>query len=185
MKFEKGNQLGRLNKGIPKPRTQVFRRLGAAEFAETVQVILTGNVAALEFMARDRTTTEPLKAMIASVALRCIERGDYGALDALLNRLIGKPKETVEVKASGPSERIEELRTQYSALLASPETAAALRLVAEKAQETAQVPEIIEEDDSWEPNTIEVTTYNNEESREELIPDYMRDKSIEPEIPND
>ena len=181
--FQPGNDSRRgFAKNRRKPQAIAIRRLSAAEFAETVQVILTGNVAALEFMARDRTTTEPLKAMIASVALRCIERGDHNALDSLLNRLIGRPKEMVEIKATGPEERIAELRTHYTALMANPETAAALRLVAEK---TAQVPETIQEDDNWEPNTIGVKSHNNEEAREELYPEYMRDDGIDPEIPND
>ena len=33
----------------------------------------------------------------------------------------------------------------------------------------------IEEDDNWQPNTIEVETYNKEEPTGEPIPDYTQD----------
>ena len=196
--FKPGNTYGTLTRGVKRKvdhrQTSVIRRMGAAEFAEICQVLLMGNVTQLEYFARNKDRVEPLKAMIASVALRCIERGDYGALNALLDRLIGKPQETLEVKAAQESS-VETLKATYGGLMENPETAAALRMIAERAgvaptpEHTDHTPNDTNDDtsepgpidndeqlrdDAWEPNIIltvgeTVQELNTEDNPHEII----------------
>lgn len=113
-----------------RPGAQFVRKLTAKEFEETVNVLLFGNVKQLEWLASDKNTTEPLKAMIAAVALRAIAKGDYLALGALLDRLIGKVREAEPVAVASDSTAAR-LKATYTAAMQSPEAIAALRVLAE------------------------------------------------------
>lgn len=73
-----------------------MRQLTAEEFAEIANLIVKGSIEELRAIAKDESQSA-LKVMIASVAVKTISRGDMNALDTLLNRLVGKVKDRVEV----------------------------------------------------------------------------------------
>ncbi len=78
------------------PELRMVKRLTAIEVAEIGSLVLKNDIAALKAIAKEQTAST-LKVMIAAVAVKVIEKGDAHALDVLLNRLIGKVKEHVEV----------------------------------------------------------------------------------------
>lgn len=95
-KGESGNPSGR-----PKdpPGLKRLKNLSREELVEVGNLVIKGNLDALRLVARDKDATA-LKTMIAAVCVKVIERGDMQSLDILLNRLIGKVKDEVEVSGA-------------------------------------------------------------------------------------
>jgi len=81
---------------------QEVRRLTKEELAEVGSLIIRHNIDELRAIAKNPKTTV-LKAMCAALAIRVISRGDPSAYDALLNRLVGKVPEKINMTgATGP-----------------------------------------------------------------------------------
>lgn len=78
------------------PEIKAIKRLTEAEMIEVGSLVLKGNIRELQLVLKDPTSSV-LKCMMAGVAIKTIQKGDPHALDVLLNRLIGKVKERVEV----------------------------------------------------------------------------------------
>ncbi len=98
-KGESGNPKGR----PPDMLGKKMRQLTAEEFAEIANLIIKGSIEELRAIARDDSQSA-LRVMIAAVAVKTISKGDMHALDILLNRLVGRVKEQVEIsgKDGGP-----------------------------------------------------------------------------------
>lgn len=73
-----------------------IRNLTEQEMIEIGSLVLKGSVDELRVIAKDGTASA-LKCMMAAVAVRTISKGDPHALEVLLNRLIGKVKERLDV----------------------------------------------------------------------------------------
>lgn len=86
--FEKGNKLGKGRKPLPDDIKQI-RKVNKQEFERIAVKYLYLSVGELEKMCEDRETTA-FDAMIITVILRAINKGDYLAMDTLLSRLIPK-----------------------------------------------------------------------------------------------
>ncbi len=101
---ESGNPNGR-----PKdpPEVKEIKLLTKQYFKEIGSLIVLGNIDELERIAQDRKQPV-IKVMIAAVAVKAMSKGDMVAIDMLLNRLIGKVKEEVEL--SGQVNTIVRLR---------------------------------------------------------------------------
>ena len=84
---------------------KMMRQLTAEEFAEIANLIIKGSIDELKAIAKDSKQTA-LRVMIASVAVKVIHKGDMGALDTLLNRLVGKVKERVEVTGANGAPQV-------------------------------------------------------------------------------
>lgn len=99
-KFKKG-QSGNPN-GRPKidPHIKAMRQLTAEEFAEIANLIIKGSIAELRAIAKDEKQSA-LRVMIAAVAVKTIQKGDMVALDVLLNRMVGKVKEQLQLTTEG------------------------------------------------------------------------------------
>lgn len=84
--------------GRPKldAQTKRIRTLTNEQLKDMGDEILLGTRKKLQGMLEDPECT-PLKCWIANVALKGIQSGDMGSLNELLNRLIGKVKDTVDV----------------------------------------------------------------------------------------
>jgi len=80
---------------VTKNEMNLIRRLTKEQVAEVGSLLLEANQAHLE-MLLDDPKTPVLKAMLAKVALKVIRTGDAMALSVLLDRMIGKVKETIE-----------------------------------------------------------------------------------------
>lgn len=101
MPFEPG-QSGNPS-GRPKldPDIKRLRGLTRDQFKDLANIILTGTQEDLQRLL-DQPETSMLTQWICRVALSGAERGDYRTLDELLNRLIGKVKDEVDVNLIRP-----------------------------------------------------------------------------------
>lgn len=87
--------------GRPKedPILKKLQKLTANELEDVASVIIKGNIDDLQAIAKDKTASV-IKVMLAATCVKIISRGDMEALDRLLNRLIGKVKDKVEVSGN-------------------------------------------------------------------------------------
>lgn len=109
-----------------KPQSQIataIKRLTAAEVAEIGTIIVSKNIPKLREILRDAKTNPNskhsiLKVWIAQVAFKGLTKGDPHALDVLLNRLIGKVKDQIELTGQngGPVRQIVGAMTQEERL---------------------------------------------------------------------
>lgn len=94
--FKKG-QSGNPNGGkAHNKEIKKIKNLTEKELIEVGSLVVKGSIAELERIRKDKNSSA-LGAMIAGVALNAIAKGNSQALDAILNRLIGKVKEKVEI----------------------------------------------------------------------------------------
>lgn len=118
--IKKGQVLNPLGGAAHSPAVKLIRRLTAAEVAELGTLLLTRNIEKLrdiDFDADNNPDSKhsALKAMIAKSCIVAYRKGDFGTVDAILNRLIGKVKEKVELTTPGlpgAEELTEEDRTK-------------------------------------------------------------------------
>lgn len=78
------------------PQKKALRKLTHAQVAEVASLILDGDIDALNEVVKDKTST-PLKIWLASVAMKGIQKGDMATLSMLLDRVVGKVKEKVDL----------------------------------------------------------------------------------------
>lgn len=104
----KGRPFPKGKSGNPKgkpPLTEderILKKLTKAQVIELTSLILGGNrKALLEINEEKNQNVSVFQAMLARVAIKIMATGDMDALDKLLNRLIGKVKEEVEVSGEG------------------------------------------------------------------------------------
>ncbi len=102
-RIKKGEVRNPLGAGAQHPEIRALRNLTKDEMAEVGSLIVKGDLAEIRQIIEDskpgsnsKTKHSTLKVMLASVAIRVINRGDMHALDILLNRLIGRPIETID-----------------------------------------------------------------------------------------
>jgi hypothetical protein len=82
-----------------------LKMLTAEEFAEIANLVVKNDLRSLQLIAKEPGASA-LKVWIASVVVKAIQKGDYHGLDVILNRIVGKVKDRVEVtgKDGGPLE---------------------------------------------------------------------------------
>jgi len=76
-----------------------IRALTESQLAEVGVLLTQQNRAELEALAKN-PDTPILKLWFASVAVKAISKGDMSALDTLLDRILGRPKASVDVQSS-------------------------------------------------------------------------------------
>lgn len=88
---ESGNPDGR---PPDSPELKALKHLTKEELTDVASLIVKGKIEDLEEL---KTTGTILQRMVASVAIRIMNKGDMFHLDVLLNRLIGKVKDEVQI----------------------------------------------------------------------------------------
>lgn len=73
-----------------------LRKLSREHFSEIGELIVMGEWSSIKAMSENETES-CLKRLIAQCLVKAHDRGDWYVVDKLLDRLIGKPKENVEV----------------------------------------------------------------------------------------
>lgn len=88
-KGQSGNEGGR-----PKdsPEIKAIKNLTKSELVSISNLIIRQDFGALVALSKREDATT-LQRMLAAVAIRIVRKGDMGALDILLNRLVGKVKD--------------------------------------------------------------------------------------------
>lgn len=97
--FKKG-QSGNPKGGPKIPDTmKKLKSLTEAELVEVGTVLLKGKLSELKALAKDPHTTV-IQAMVAGMALKAISRGDSPAFNAIMDRLLGKVKENLNLSGN-------------------------------------------------------------------------------------
>ncbi len=78
------------------PALKVIKNLTEKELIEVSNMVLKGTMGELLDIREDEESTV-LQRMLASVAVRVMKKGDMHAMDILLNRMIGKVKDKIDV----------------------------------------------------------------------------------------
>lgn len=100
-----------------------IRRLTREEVSEIGSLILEGNLEKLQSV-RDQPEASVLKVWFASVAVKAISKGDAHALTIILDRIVGKVKDTIELtgRDGGAIESVSVNETQVKAAIAKIES---------------------------------------------------------------
>jgi hypothetical protein len=96
-RFQPGQVANPLGGKAHNPVVKAIKRMTNDDLADVGSLILAGNKEALK-EAIYNPETPNLKLWLCTSALRAIERGDDSTLLALLDRILGKVKDTSEVK---------------------------------------------------------------------------------------
>lgn len=94
--FAPGNKANPKGGGAITPEVRAIRKITLEHIEEVADLILDGNLEKLKALA-SHPDTSVLKVWIAKAAATGIQKGDLHSLDAILNRVLGKPKERHEV----------------------------------------------------------------------------------------
>lgn len=83
-----------------------IKLLTRQELATVCNLVLQGNIEQLEEICEDREYSSALKVLVASIVKRGVRDGNFGAFDALLNRLLGKVPDRMDLNhlnSGGPT----------------------------------------------------------------------------------
>ena len=122
-----GNPKGRPPDALGKQ----MRQLTASDFAEIADLIVKGNLAQLQRIGKDPSSSA-LKVLISAIVIKAIQKGDMGALDTLLNRLVGKVKEKIEISGADGAPLQVESKMAVLRLMEDPESFAHLSALEKK-----------------------------------------------------
>lgn len=95
--FKPGNKANPLGSGAHNPVVKAIRQMTNADLATLGALLLEGDIDALRAIKERPGGHSVWKAMIASAAVTAFDRGDMGAMSALMDRIVGKVKEQTEV----------------------------------------------------------------------------------------
>ena len=101
-RFKPGQSGNPLGAAAHNPELKKLRRLTQQDVADVGTLIVEGDITTLRKLAADKNENA-LKGVMASVWLRAYDKGDMNAMDAILNRIIGKVKEVKELQGPGGS----------------------------------------------------------------------------------
>lgn len=87
--IKKGQVLNPLGAGAHNKDLKAIRRLTYDDLADLGSMILAGDLMTLEFVLEDPKATV-LHKWFASIAVKAIAKGDVSALSVLLDRIVGK-----------------------------------------------------------------------------------------------
>lgn len=94
--FKPGNKANPKGGGALSPKIRAIRKITNEHIEEVADVILDGNLDKLKGLLGNPDSSV-LKVWLAKAAAEGIRKGDIYPLDLILNRVIGKPKDKVEV----------------------------------------------------------------------------------------
>lgn len=100
--FQKGGVSNPKGGGALSPQQRAIRKITLEHIEDVADIILDGNIQKLSELAKDPATSV-LKVWIAKAAAEGIRKGDLRALEAILDRVLGKPKEKHEITGASGS----------------------------------------------------------------------------------
>jgi len=103
--FQKGYDARREGNGRPRKWVSTLFEQGYknSEVADTIQVLMSMTLQELKDVYQDENSTV-LEKTVAGAIRKSIEKGTLYSLDLLWNRVYGKPKEQMDLNASGGME---------------------------------------------------------------------------------
>ena len=124
--FQKGQPGGPGRKPLP-AEVKTIRRATHAHIAEVGTMALEGNVSGLEEIVRNaQSPNSPysvIQVAFATCLLKAIKKGDSFALNAILDRIVGKVKVDIEMTGAGGGPilmahmTLDDVRREYAQLI--------------------------------------------------------------------
>lgn len=84
------------------PITKALKNLTVATYREVIELVLTGNLDALKDMVHDPKSSS-LQVGIAKAFAKAIENGDYGVIERIAERIVGKIPDELNVNSNNNS----------------------------------------------------------------------------------
>lgn len=94
--FKKGNKANPLGGNAHNPALKALRKLTVESYREIIELVLTGNLAAIKKIAEDPNSTG-LQVGISVAFLKAIKNGDYNVIERIAERIVGKIPDVVTV----------------------------------------------------------------------------------------
>lgn len=84
---------------IPNNAIKALKNLTIDTYREVIELVLTGNIAALKEMA-EHPDTPAIQVGIAAAFMKAIKTGDYTVIERIAERIIGKIPEVVNINSN-------------------------------------------------------------------------------------
>lgn len=97
--FQIGNCANPLGAKAHSPIKKALKGITNENLKELAEILLENNVQALSDVEKNPQSTV-LKIWIARAAQRGIEEGDLASLETILNRILGRPKQAMEISGA-------------------------------------------------------------------------------------
>lgn len=103
--FKPGQSGNPLGARLHNPALKAVRRLTQIEIEEVGALVLDGDLERLQAIMKD-TTASALKVLIASCMIKAISKGDASAMNVILDRMVGRVKQVVQVDMSESAKKL-------------------------------------------------------------------------------
>lgn len=120
-KFKKGQSGNPNGARAHNPAVKALKKLTLETYREVVELVLTGNLTDLKAMAED-PATPAVQVGIATAFMKAIKEGDYGVIERIAERIIGKIPDELKVTSNNVNANLnatidkEKLKAAYAEL---------------------------------------------------------------------
>jgi hypothetical protein len=120
-KFKKGVSGNPNGARAHNPAVKALKKLTLETYREVVELVLTGNLTDLKAMAED-PATPAVQVGIATAFMKAIKEGDYGVIERIAERIIGKIPDELKVTSNNVNANLnatidkEKLKAAYDEL---------------------------------------------------------------------
>jgi hypothetical protein len=97
-RFKKGQSGNPLGSKLHNPITRALKKLTIETYREVIELVMSGNNAALEKMIKNPKTSA-LQVGIATAFQKAIKAGDYGVIERIAERIVGKIPDELNVNS--------------------------------------------------------------------------------------
>jgi hypothetical protein len=104
--FAKGHVANPKGGGALSPEIRAVRKITLEHIEEVADIILDGNIEKLKQLAANPETSV-LKMWLAKAAAEGIRKGDLSSLETILSRVMGRPRNSVDVAMDPEKNKIE------------------------------------------------------------------------------
>jgi hypothetical protein len=101
-KFKKGRSGNPEGARAHNPVTKALKNLTIETYREVIQLVLTGNVAAIKAMV-EHPSTPAIQVGIATAFMKAIKNGDYAVIERIAERIVGKIPDELKVTSNNTS----------------------------------------------------------------------------------
>lgn len=95
-KWKKGQSGNPLGGAAHDPAKRALKNLTLQTYREVIELVLTGNVAALKAMV-EHPDTPAIQVGVATSFMKAIKSGDYGIIERIAERIVGEIPKVVKI----------------------------------------------------------------------------------------
>lgn len=95
-KWKKGQSGNPLGAAKHDPAKRALKQLTLQTYREVIELVLTGNVAALKAMV-EHPDTPAIQVGVATSFMKAIKSGDYGIIERIAERIVGEIPKVVKI----------------------------------------------------------------------------------------